>query len=161
MKNIKKTGLVSFLVITSILAIGIAGEADVIDNNQNDNLYFQEKSDNVVQPQLFDAEITFYLWEGDGCACEPIDGASFFAVGGEGNDSGSSDADGKCVLNLVINSEYRIYIEAEKFQRIIFDMEVVDDQTFNFHMKESKTNSFEYHSPLFQFITRLINTLIL
>jgi hypothetical protein len=160
MNNLKKTGLMTFLVIFSILSIGIVGKAGLIDINQKENLVFKEKIDNTIQPQIFDAEITFYLWEGDGCACEPIEGASFFAVGGEGNDSGFSDEDGKCVLTLVINSEYRVYIEAEKFQRIIFDIEVIGDQTFNFHMKEDKTNPVIYQSFLYQFISKLIKNLL-
>ena len=161
MNNMKKTGLLAFLVIFSILSIGSIGEAGLIDNIQKDNIVFKEKTDNIVQPQTFDAEITFYLWEGDGCACEPIEGASIFAVGGEGNDSGFSDSDGKCVLTLVINSEYRVYIEAEKFQRVIFDIEVIGDQTFNFHMKEDKSNSRLYNSFLYDFISRIISILIL
>ena len=92
---------------------------------------------------------------------EPIEGASFFAVGGEGNDSGFSNDEGKCVLTMVINSEYKVYIEAEKFQRIIFDIEVIGDQTFNFHMKEEKTNQVFYQSFLYQFLSKIINKLIL
>ena len=159
MNNIKKTGLISILVIISILSIGIAGEAGFINNNPSETIIFKEKSENIVQPQFFDAEITFYIWEGDGCGCEPIEGASFFAVGGEGNDSGFSDDDGKCVLTLVENSEYRVYIEAEKFQRIIFDIEVIGDQTFNFHMKEDKVNSELFQSFLYNLLTKILNYL--
>jgi hypothetical protein len=161
MNKIKKTGILAFLVVLSILSIGIVGEAGFIDNKQKESKILQKNSDYMVQPQLFDAEITFYLWEGDGCACEPIEGASFFAVGGEGNDSGFSNDEGKCVLTMVINSEYKVYIEAEKFQRIIFDIEVIGDQTFNFHMKEEKTNQVFYQSFLYQFLSKIINNLIL
>jgi hypothetical protein len=161
MSKIKKTSILAVLVVFSILSIGIVGEAGLIDNKQKESKYLQPNSDDMGQTQLFDAEITFYLWEGDGCACEPIEGASFFAVGGEGNDSGFSDENGKCVLTMVINSEYRVYIEAEKFQRIIFDIEVIGDQTFNFHMKEDKANHAIYQSFLYLFISKIINNLLL
>ena len=161
MNNIKKTCIIAILLVFSILSIGIVGEAGLIGNKQKENIFLQQNTDNILQPQLFDAQITFYLWEGDGCACEPIEGASFFAVGGEGNDSGFSDENGKCVLTMVINSEYRVYIEAEKFQRIIFDIEVIGDQTFNFHMKEDKSNQAIYQSFLYLFISKIINNLII
>ena len=161
MNKLKKTCILAILIVFSILSIGIVVEAGIINNKLKDSKYLQQNSDGILEPQLFDAEITFYLWEGDGCACEPIEGASFFAVGGEGNDSGFSNDEGKCVLTMVINSEYKVYIEAEKFQRIIFDIEVIGDQTFNFHMKEEKTNQVFYQSFLYQFLSKIINKLIL
>ena len=160
MNKIKKTGLLAILLIFSILAIGIAGGATFVKDSQINNKLVRVKSVNKIQPQLFDAEITFYIWEGDGCACEPIEGATIFATGGESNDSGVTDADGKCVLTLVENSEYRVSIEADKFHRVKFDFEVIGDQTFNFHMKENKVNSFNSQPLFYEFISKIFRYIL-
>ncbi len=161
MKKIKKTGLLVILLAFSILTIGIVSEASFIKNDQNKESTHEEKSDNIIQQQLFDADLTFYLWEGEGCGCDPIVNASIFAVGGEGNDSGFTDEDGKCVLTLFINSEYRVEIQAEKFHRILFDIEVIGDQTFNFHMKKEVKPRFNSQPLKNIFITKLLKYILL
>jgi len=51
-------------------------------------------------------------------------------------------------MTLVINTEYRITIEAEGFYNIIFDFYTVDDQYFIFHMEEEEDDSSELTDPL-------------
>ena len=88
------------------------------------------------QQSLFDAEISYSIYEGYGCGCVPIADAKIFATGGEGNDTAYTDSDGYAVLNLVIDGEYRVTIEAEGYQTIIYDFLVIDDQPFTFHVEE-------------------------
>ena len=131
MKRKKTIGLVVILMVLASLSIGIAAEAALIQNEYNKN----------SQPQLFDAEITFYVMTGEGCACTPIEGALVAAYGGEGNDSGVTDDDGMCVLTLVILGEYEVYIEAEEYGTVYFEFNVLDDQTFTFHLFENPESS--------------------
>jgi hypothetical protein len=153
MNKIKKTIFLTSLLIFLFFSVGLVSQAAFVTNSP-----FSEKTSDDIENQIFfDADLTFYIFEGEGCACEPIVGATFFAVGGEGNDSGVTDEDGKCVLNLVINSEYRIYIEAEKFHRIIFDIEVLDDQTFKFHMAKKEVSSVNINPLLYKILTRIFN----
>lgn len=125
-KRKKKTVLVVILMVLSIIAIGIAAEAALIQNKQN----------NKSQPLLFDAEITFYIMTGEGCACDPIPGVTVSAYGGEGNDSAVTDEDGMCVLTLVILGEYEVYIESDEYTIVYFEFNVLDDQTFTLHLIE-------------------------
>ena len=90
---------------------------------------------------MFDAEITFYILTGEGCACTPIPDATISAYSGEGNTSGVTDEDGLCILTLVILGEYNIIIEANGYQMIDFEFNVLDDQIFTFHMFEKRESS--------------------
>lgn len=115
------------LMVLISLAVGIAAEPALRNNKKS--------------PQLFDAEITFYVQTGEGCACDPIQDALVQAFGGEGSDSGVTDEDGMCVLTLVIDGEYEVIIEAEEFLDVYFEFNVVDDQTFIIHMFEKPESS--------------------
>ena len=118
-------------VLTLTIIICISASASVIKKN----------NENISKANLFDAQITFYIYEGEGCGCVPIVGATIFASGGDGEDSGVTDNDGKCILILPALGDYRIRIDAEDFTTILFDFNVLDDQTFKFHMQEKKTSS--------------------
>jgi hypothetical protein len=149
MINRKKTAF--FIIITFVvmsISVGFIANANNIQNKKD-----------ISQPALFDAEITFYILTGEGCACDPIEGVLVSAYGGEGNDSGVTDADGKCVLTLVINSEYDIYIEGEGFQEIYFEMNIIDDQTFTFHMFERRGVSRTVNLFNFQIIKNIFQML--
>lgn len=135
MIRLKSTFLVIILIVTSIFTIGINAE-DIFVNNK------QEKIQNGLNQQaMFDAEITFYILTGEGCACTPIPGATISAYSGEGNTSGVTDEDGLCILTLVILGEYNIIIEADGYQMIDFEFNVLDNQIFTFHMFEKRESS--------------------
>ena len=127
--NKVKLASVVILMVVSTIAIGIVVEAEIMQVKE------------TMQQSMFDAEITFYIYTGEGCACTPIEGVSVSAYGGAGNDSGISDIDGKCVLTLEINSEYDIYIQGEGLQEIHYEMDIIDDQTFTFHLFERRSVS--------------------
>jgi hypothetical protein len=125
----------ALLMVLSTFAIGIAAEAALLKNEKKDI------DNGISQSSLSDAEITFYILTGEGCACDPIIGASIAAFGGEGNDSGVTDEDGMCILTLEILGEYEVIIEAEEYITINFEFNVLDDQTFTFHLLEADDES--------------------
>lgn len=119
------------LVLVLIISIGLSASASIVNINKN----------NISKTNLFDAQITIYIYQGEGCGCKPIEGATIFASGGDGNDSGVTDVDGKCILTLQILGEYRIRIDVEHYTTVLFDFNVIDDQTFKFHMQAKNTSS--------------------
>jgi len=146
-----KAILLATLVALSTFAIGIVAQAAIIKNERN-NI----QNDNI-QPSLFDAEITFYIYEGTGCGCVPIRDAFINATSGDGQDSGVTDENGTCVLHMVINSDYRVSIEANDYNSVLFDFNVIDNQIFKFHLGEPNGGSSINTLPLFyRIITRLL-----
>ena len=133
-----------FLMLTSTV-VGLIANAEIIKENQKE-----------YEPLLFDAEITFYILTGEGCGCDPIEGVLVSAYGGAGNESEVTDEDGKCVLTLEINSEYEIYIEKENFININFEMDIIDDQTFTFHLLERKGRPKTANLNVFQIIEHIL-----
>jgi len=97
---------------------------------------------NAYQSEFY-AEISFYIYEGDGCGCQPVRNAPIFAQGldTDHNDSGFTDDDGLCILELEYDATYRVTLEIEAFQMVLFDFVVIDDQTFTFHMQEEDTST--------------------
>ena len=146
MKRMKTTVLVIFLMVLATYSIGIAAETANVKNQQN----------NIPQQSLFDAEITFYILTGGGCGCSPIPGVSIFG-GSEPGEYGVTDEDGMCVLTLEILGEYEIYIEAEKRLGIEFEFNVIDDQTFTFHMFKKDDSSLSETSLLYRLVTNILN----
>jgi hypothetical protein len=157
MKRLKTTILVVILMVLATFTIGIAVEANLLKNQQKENSISDQKHiKNIGQSTLFDAKITFYVLTGEGCACTPIPGVSIIATGGEGNDSGITDNEGKCILTLVINGEYQVYIDAEGYQKNYFEFNVIDDQTFTFHLFEKKDTSSSSLPLLYHLVRNII-----
>ena len=150
MKRMKKTVLVIIIIVLATFSAGIAAEAVLMKNEQKNNL------NNLNQQSLFDAEIIFYVYEGEGCGCVPVNGASVIA-GGEPGESGVTDEEGKCVLTLIILEEYRVSIEAEDFHTVLFDFNVLDDQTFAFHMQEKEKSSQDSFLLFYSFVKNILN----
>lgn len=134
MKRIK-TVLVALSMVLATFAIGSAAQSILIKSEQKNS------TNQVIQNTNFDAKITFYVYEGEGCACKPIVGAFINATSSEGPIFNVTDEDGKCVLDMVIYIEYRVTIEAENFHTVMFNFDVVYDQTFKFHMGEANSDS--------------------
>ena len=147
MKKIKTAFLVVILIVLSVFTIGIAAEAAILQKQKNEN----------IQNSFYPAEITFYIYKGEGCGCIPLVGATISAYGGEGSDSGATDENGICVLTLDIYGEYRVQIEAEDFTMILFDFNVVDNQEFSFHMQEKSESSSYSNSLLHKLMSRILN----
>jgi len=152
MKKMKMIVLIVILMVLVAFTVGIAAEATFM-NEANVNTQNHIKND--PQPMFFDVDITFYVQTGEGCGCTPIVGASVQAFGGEGSDSGVTNEDGMCVLTLVVSGEYEVIIEADKYQEINFEFNVIDEQTFIFHMFEKQESS-AHEVSLFHSIMRNI-----
>lgn len=146
-----KTIFIVILMVLSTLTIGIAAEATFMKNEQRDI-----KND-ITQPLLFDVEITFTIQTGEGCGCDPIPGVLINAFGGEGSAQGITDEDGICVLTLVIGGEYEVLIEPEDYQTVDFEFDVVDEQTFIFHMFEKEESSIQTTSLLYNIFSKLVS----
>jgi len=127
--------LMVILIVISTFAIGIAAEA-VLMKKQDNNSF-----DEISQPLLFNAEITFTIVVDDGCGCNPIEGALIKAYGGSGYEEGVTDENGTLILELEINAEYRVEITAENYRKILFDFNIIDDQYFIFQMVKKGTSS--------------------
>jgi len=142
MKRIKLAFLIISLIIFATFSISVTSTSDLIEIQQTQTSTIPQKiiKQDENQQSLFDAEITFYILTGEGCGCIPIPGAVITAAGGEGNASGITDEDGKCVLTLVILGEYEVWIEADGYRTINFEFNVIDDQTFTFHLSEKEVS---------------------
>lgn len=147
MKRIKSVAMTSLIVMA---AFSLIVAANAINIRTQQEFTVETKEINSSNQPLFYAEISFYIFEGEGCACVPIINASVFAYGldTDHNDSGLTDEDGLCILELEYDRTYRVKIEAENFQTVLFDFFVIDDQTFSFHMQEVEESS-SHSFPLF------------
>ena len=150
MKRIK-TILILVLMVLATFAISATAGTVLMKAQQ------KKVTNNVSQQSFFDAEITFYIYEGTGCGCKPLIGATINATSGDGEDSGVTDENGTCVLHMVINSDYRVSIEAQDYNTVMFDFNVVDDQNFRFHMGEKNDDSSHSTPNLLRLVTRLLN----
>jgi len=151
MENIKKSAMVAVLIITAIFTIGAVAQAGLIKNEQN------IAQNNTGQLSMFEAEITFYVLTGEGCGCDPITGASIIAFGGEGQASGVTDDNGLCKLTLEILGEYEVEITTEDYVDINFEFNVLDDQTFTFHMFEKEESATKQVYSLNTLLSLIIN----
>lgn len=153
MKNVKITIFVVILMVLSTFTIGIAAEEVFMEKTN------VKENNNNAQPALFDAEITFIILTGEGCACDPIEGITVIASGGEGTDQGVTDENGTVVLTLVVLGEYEVFIIKEGYLDINFEFNVLDDQTFTFHLLKKDVSSPQTISIFQSIISRLITGL--
>lgn len=140
MKRIKLGVLVIGLIVMAAFSISVASNSE-LEETRYEAARQELIEKDVNQLSFFEAEITFYILTGEGCGCTPIVGASITAAGGEGNASGVTDEEGKCILTLVILGEYEVWIEAEGYRTINFEFNIIDDQTFTFHLDEKDGGS--------------------
>jgi len=138
MRRMMTSLLMAILVVLATFAI--TADATNMKSQQVKNSINVQK--NVIngykQQSLFNAEITFYIYDGYGCGCTPIRNASITAWGldVDDNTSGTTDDHGKCILQMQINYNYRVTIEADGYQTVSFDFLVIDDQTFVFRLNK-------------------------
>lgn len=131
-KRISRTigsGILVFLVM-SLLTSMVVGTFNERSNILNES---------QVNQTVFYAEIEFSLFEGEGCGCFPLPDTLIFAEGQDTdhNDSGYTDEEGFVLLELEIDSTYRVMIMHDDYNDVLFDFIVVDDQYFSFHLEET------------------------
>ena len=149
MKRIKTTLLSAVLLVAAFSLVTSA--VTINENVQIDNR--NQDPDPLSQY----AQISCYLYEGDGCGCVPIREAFVYAYALDTahNDSGFTDEDGLVILELEYEYTYRITIEVDQFVKILFDFNVLDDQTLTFHLQEEEESSLQRFPVLHTFVQRL------
>jgi len=107
------------------------------------NVSSENDFDNSKTNQIpFYATIEFTLYEGEGCSCDELQDILIFADGQDNDhDVGAyTDDRGYCYLELEIDSTYRISIQDENYQNVLFDVLIVDDQEFIFHLTKDEVS---------------------
>jgi len=143
MKKISSTR-VKLLILTVITcSLFLMGSAGYIVYAQ-----FSEKTAASASTEFY-AAITIYVYQGEGCGCVPLRDIFIIANGRDTDHSASNitDQNGMCVLLLEYDKTYRLRIEQEDYESVLFDFIVIDDQMFSFHVKELET-SLQRHSFL-------------
>lgn len=127
---------IMLLTILSLVIVANARYSTIEKDKQN----IKTTGNGIISE--FYAEISFYLYEGEGCECQPVRFAPIIAQGldTDHNASGETDSYGFVLLELEFDATYRITIETEVFETIIFDFIVIDDQTFSFHLQEEEVS---------------------
>lgn len=131
-RNIKRiigSGILVITIISLLTSIAIG----MLNRNT-------EKIDEYkANTSAFYAIVEFTLYEGEGCACDELQDILIFADGQDNDhDVGAYTNDrGYCYLELEIDSTYRISIQDENYQNVLFDILIVDDQEFTFHLTKN------------------------
>ena len=135
--------LIASIFVVSSVAIGAAAGVAKLNAQTNEMLH-QQINEDFAPTSMFTAIINFQLYVRDGCGCSPVTGVAISAWGLdiEDNDSAITDDIGVCNLELEINYNYKVTIEAEGFHMMEFDFLVVDDQDFTFYLEEVDESSF-------------------
>lgn len=133
---------INSIFIGSLLIIGLFSAIVAANSITPNQTYISEdiQPQSTLDPRFF-AQISFLLSEGEGCGCTPMREVPILAEGltTDHNASGLTDDDGILILELEYDQQYRIHIDYEGFQRVLFDFVVIDDQAFTFHLKQKNT----------------------
>ena len=141
MKKISSTLVKITVVFLAVFSLIIAANAGYVSSNLK-----SQKTTQIMNTQTaFYANITFNLYEGEGCeqGCIPLRGVTINATSRDiehHNTSGVTDDNGNCVLQLMYTT-YRISIQEKDHESVLFDFEVIDDQAFSFLIKKIETSS--------------------
>ncbi len=127
------------VIVVAVCSLIIAANAEYVTSNVT-----VVKTPPIMMTQTdFYANITFYVFEGEGCGCIPLRMVPLNATGRDTDHStsGITDDNGKCILQLEYDKTYRVSIQQKDFESVLFDFVVIDDQVFSFHMKELEISS--------------------
>jgi hypothetical protein len=131
MKRIPVAGII-------ILAIVVAFSLIVGANTISDSLHQKDATgrDTTVSSPLGYMAITFSTFEGGGCGCVPLIDVPITAVGRTTDHitSNVTDDRGQCVVFLEYGETYRITMVPNGYRSSMFDFNVLDDQSFVFHL---------------------------
>jgi len=143
------------VVLLAVFSLIVAANAGYVSSNLK-----SQKTTQMMNTQTdFYANITFNVYEGEGCGCIPLRGVPINATSRDiehHNTSGVTDDNGTCVLQLEYDKTYRVSIQAVDHESVLFDFVVLDNQAFSFHMKVIDTSS--YH---FSFIHMMLQKIVL
>jgi len=138
------------VVVLAVISLIIAANAGYVSSKENPVKITPIKN----APTDFYANITFNVYEGEGCGCVPLRGIPLNATGRDTDHytSGVTDDDGNCVLQLEYDKTYRVSIQAVDYESVLFDFVVLDNQVFSFHMKviEDSSHGFSFLQMMLQ-----------
>jgi hypothetical protein len=140
MKKISSAMVKMAVVLLAVFSLIVAANAGYVSSNLK-----SQKTTQMMKSQTdFYANITFNVYEGEGCGCVPLRGVPLNATGRDTDHftSGVTDDDGNCVLQLEYDKTYRVNIQAVDHESVLFDFIVLDNQVFSFHMKVIDTSSY-------------------
>lgn len=82
--------------------------------------------------------ISFTIYEGEGCACVPIQGVTVrgYALDDDDQVEAVTNEEGTVLLPMQYGLTYRMEISYDQFQTVLFDFNVIDEQHFSFHLQE-------------------------
>ena len=140
MKKISSAMVKMAVVLLAVFSLIVAANAGYVSSN----LKSQKTTQMMTSQTDFYANITFNVYEGEGCGCVPLRGIPLNATGRDTDHytSGVTDDDGNCVLQLEYDKTYRVSIQAVDHESVLFDFVVIDNQVFSFHMKVIDTSSY-------------------
>ena len=154
MKKIRPAVFTTAIMLLAIFSLIIAANAgySTIQHEKQENQI--TKNGNVGE---FYAKISISTFEGEGCGCVPVQYVAVAAYGRDTDhfDTNITDFNGFCILELEYDATYRVTVEIEDFQLIMYDFMVLDDQPFTFHMQELEDSSPQVFSLLHTLIQRL------
>jgi len=139
MKKIRSAVFTTAIMLLAIFSLIIAANAGYSSIQYKKEINISDNGDRSV----FYAEISFYVYVGDGCACEPIPYTAVEAYGRDTDhfDTNFTDSEGFCILRLEYDATYQVTIEVENYHLVMFDFMVIDDQPFTFHMQEEEESA--------------------
>ncbi len=148
MKNLKASMVKLSIAMVAILSLIVAVNAGQVA--------LQPKSGNNA-PTDFYANITVKVFDGDGCECVPLGGVFINATGRDTdhNDFNVTDDRGACVLHLQFDKTYRESVQTVDHESVLYDFNVLDDQTFVFNLKKITTSSSPVPSALQIFLNKV------
>ncbi|MBE3122125.1 MAG: hypothetical protein IMZ43_05490 [Thermoplasmata archaeon] len=154
MKKISSAMVKMAVVLLAVFSLIIAANAGYVSSN----LKSQKTTQMMNTKTDFYANITFNVYEGEGCGCVPLRSVPLNATGRDTDHftSGVTDDNGTCVLQLEYDKTYRVSIQAVDHESVLFDFVVLDNQAFSFHMKVIDTSS--YH---FSFLQMMLQKIVL
>jgi hypothetical protein len=134
MKNLSSSVVKMSIAVVAILSLIVAVNAGQVA--------LQPKKENNA-PTDFYANITVKVFEGDGCECVPLGGSFVNATGRDTdhNDFNVTNDRGECVLHLQFDKTYRVNIQIVDHESVLYDFNVLNDQTFVFNLKKTSTSS--------------------
>jgi hypothetical protein len=153
MKKISSAMLKMAVVLLAVFSLIIAANAGYVSSNLK-----SQKTTQMMNTQTdFYANITFNVYEGEGCGCVPLRGVPLNATGRDTDHftSGVTDDNGTCNLQLEYDKTYRVSIQALDHESVLFDFVVIDNQAFSFHMKVIEESS--YHFSFLQMMLQKIH----
>jgi hypothetical protein len=138
--------LAASMVKMSIAMVAILSLIVAVNAGQ---VALQPKKENNA-PTDFYANITVKVFEGDGCECVPLGGSFVNATGRDTdhNDFNVTNDKGECVLHLQFDKTYRVSVQIGDHESVLYDFNVLDDQTFVFNLKKSSASSSPVPSAL-------------